>query len=57
MGSTSLHGFGKMLGFEIFGSFKIRDRAGDFENPNKSLRKLWERKVLLFDRRDDSKVA
>ena len=33
-----LHRFGKMFRLEIFRSLKIRDRAGDFENPNNSLR-------------------
>jgi hypothetical protein len=30
--------FGKVLRFEIFGSFEIRNGAGHFENPNNSLR-------------------
>jgi hypothetical protein len=27
-----------MLGFQIFRTFKVRNRARDFENPNKWLR-------------------
>jgi hypothetical protein len=33
--------FGKMFGFEFFGSFKIGNRAGNFDNPNNRL--LWRR--------------
>src|SRR5439155_9587925 len=35
-----LHRFGKMFGFEVFGAFEIRYRAGHFENPNNCARGL-----------------
>ena len=35
-----MHRFGKMFGFEVFGAFEIRYRAGHFENPNNCARAL-----------------